>query len=305
MEGQDTQGQAGGGGTQNPGAASGGLIGTMKSTMPTINLGGTSDNTEGAGGEGGQEGQEGQSQSQQAKKWGGRFATPEDLEKEFSQLEVRYGESSSEGKRLHQTLEGTKAEIAKHKAELAALNERVRKNSSFKELSEQELQKLREESPAAYTDYVLAKRQRDQEEADFKTSQERQSQTRETEQREVSTAVRNRVMEMRANPNDYPHYRELEPVMEELLDMAPHLSGYKSSPDILYMAALGIASLNSRKAAAKAATDATKTAADKAKGQAGHIAPGAGGAGGSAGNGLDDVNREILAGAPKRFFPGK
>jgi hypothetical protein len=113
-------------------------------------------------------GQQGQGQPQvppqPAKLFAGKYKTPEDLER-------AYLESHAEVGRRLSTWEAEKQTFTSKLEELQA--ELSRRQPAFKELSQEELTKLRSEEPASYTEYLLQKR-----DYDARVEQDRQARGR-------------------------------------------------------------------------------------------------------------------------------
>lgn len=66
---------------------------------------------------------------------------------------------------------------------------------------------------------------------------------------------------MEADDANYPGYKELRPLMQEVMDLEPGVTGWPQTPKILFYAAEGMRSLRVKAESAKA----TATAAEKAK----------------------------------------
>ncbi len=153
----------------------------------------------------------------------------------------------------------------------------------------------------------MAKERRARETEAHKKALERERQEQKEEQDRISTHLRTRTTEMRADEATYPGFRNLEPAMEELMSMAPEITGHQYSADLLYLAAFGLQSLQAHRAGKTRTEEQRRAAAAKANGEAGHVgtAPAGGGApAGTPEDGLDDLNRRIIRAAPKNVFSG-
>jgi len=231
----------------------------------------------------------------------GRFTSPEDLE-------IAYGESSKEGQRLAGRLRDFENDLGARDREILDLKARLKATpDGFKELNDEELKRLREENPGAYVDYTLAKDRRDREVSAEKKALEAEKQETEDAQKQTSTHLRERTYSMRGDEKMYPGFRSLEPVMEELMDMAPEITGHKYSADFLYLASYGLQSLQAHRKGQTLSAEARAAAQANANDQAGHVgsAPAGGGSpAGSPEDGLDDLNRRIVKAAPSNVFRG-
>lgn len=234
------------------------------------------------------------------KLFAGRFKSPEELEE-------AYYESGREGRRLYELTKSLGKErgdfetkVRDFEAQLTAL----RSQSAFKELSDAELQKLREENPASYIDYLRDKDKRD---GAIRTEKEKAEAARkesEDKKRQTEEAISRGHREMLTDPKRYPGYRELQPAIDQVLDIAPELAGHDWTPKILYYVAKGLQSLRAERQALSQTDEERRKAEAEASARAGTTGtPGRPGQTGAAGDGLDELNREIMAGARKSVLP--
>ena len=188
----------------------------------------------------------------------GRFKTPQELE-------TAYAESSHEGLRLHRELETYRGEVKKRDDEVADLREQLEaaKNTpAFKELTEDEINSL---STAKQFEYFAEKNARKQRQEGEKAERAKQKQQQEKERSETKAAVFARIDAMEADSENYPEFKALKPVMNEVIDMTGGVvSGYKWTPDLLYLCAQGLKTIRQVAASKKTASESAKKAADKA-----------------------------------------
>lgn len=193
--------------------------------------------------------------------------------------------SQQEGLRLFnetKTLkEAHQKELATRDSEMQALKaelEQVRTHGSFKELKPEELDVLAKENPRAYTDYMLAKKDRDQALAADKARHEQETRIREERRQRFQKVVVERDEAMRANPADFPGYVDQIPVIQQLVDKTRYdgknspFTGFPDSAELFYYAAKGIAAVQAEiKARSVQAEEAEKArlkaAADAAAGR--------------------------------------
>ena len=248
----------------------------------------------------------------------GRFKTPKEAEEGLRR-------SQDEGLRLYNELrtakESAQKEIESRDQKLQAMQaelEVMRTSTPFRELSKEELEALAKDNPVAAADYIAEKKFRDRDAKNEKARVEQELRDHQTRQRETLAAIEDKDAEMRGNPEAYPKYEEMQPVMNQIADMTKvgkysPLTGHTWSGEILYLTAMGIASVQAMKAGNGAKTDAAVAAQRKSEADAAASAAGSrgGGSGGSSAANIDPAKKEhedwkqnVLAHAPKRVFGG-
>lgn len=241
--------------------------------------------------------------AQPPKKLAGRFDKPEDLEKEFTSLETRYQASSREGLRLSGESKVYKQELTQLRTKLAELEKA--QTPPFKELDEAQLNELHKSNPAAFYKY-----QRDLNawHADQKTRTDAAERTKQEVTKhadEMKTALLTSWQKMESSPAEYPHFVELQPAIDQLADLYPHLMGHHDTAEQLYLMALGLASKSSLKKGKQLTAQERARQAEAAKNNSAHVQekpPGTGSA--PAGKKLDPALEKIKNAGPKSFFPG-
>jgi len=239
------------------------------------------------------------------KLYAGRFKTPEELE-------VAYGHSSAEGKRLH----GLVTEADKERESLRLENETLKAQLAAPpappELTKEQLEQL---SPAEQAQYATQKVLREKEAADRKKATEADVKRKAAERAATEEGIHTTAKAMAADPAKFPDYGALTPLMDELLDAVPELRGHPQVPFVTYYAAYGFKALQAARAGAEATAKAAAEAKAKAEADAARAGAGAGG-GGTGGSGagarpgvpgtLDEEtrlhNEALLRAAPKRIF---
>lgn len=208
----------------------------------------------------------------------------------FKAAEEQIRRSESEGVRLYQENKTLKeahvqqlatrdTEVAKLKAEI----EDIRTNGIFQELSKEQLDVLRKETPGEYADYIHKKDSHDRQVAEARQTQEREAVQRKERQEEVSNYLKQRGVEMAADKKSFPGYEEAQTIARQMFDLTKEggnsspLAGHTWTRDILYFAAKGWAAVQAEQAGSTAAEQAAETARVKAAADA----AGAGSPGGS------------------------
>ncbi len=213
------------------------------------------------------------------KLWAGQFGKPEDLE-------VAYTHSSKEGRRLRGLLTEAEEHLANQKARMAELQGELEgKNIPFKELSNEELNSL---NPAAQVTYALDKRAHDEAVVKAKSDAKAKFEATTRQAKETEDIVTNTCKRMLKDESNFPHYGELIPVMDEILDTVPGLRGHKFTPQVAYFAALGYMEAQKMRAGQQASAESAAEAARKAAADAarvGAVSSGAPGTGLPAGMG--------------------
>ena len=235
------------------------------------------------------------------KLWAGRYKTPEEMESGLY-------ESGREGRRLSDLTKTLSKERGEFETKFKDAELRIKHLSAqgaAKELSAEELTKLREENPGAYTDYILDKQKRESAIQAEKDKVEQDRVKTEGENTRIDDMIQTQHLQMKSDAAKYPGYMELTPVMDSLLDIAPELAGHDWTPKILYFASKGLQALRGeRKAAALTQEEKDKAASEAAVRGDTTGTPGRTGQPSTAGGtGLDKLNQEIISEQPKRILP--
>ena len=301
-------GSADGGGAAAAQSTSGGDAFSNIVVPPIAAPGGGQDGGNGADGSGadGQEGQDGAEGSNEPPVTyaDGRYQT-------IKELENGYRASGKEGRRLHdmtlandKTIRGHVDEITQLKAKL----ERAGKADGFTKLSEEEVNTLRSEEPAKYSDYMRELDKREAAEAAAVEQLETEQKQGAADQERVEDSIDSQVNLMRADTKNYPGYASLQPVMSQLLRIDPGLGGRETSPKVLFYAAYGLQQLKAKAAADKESNDnrdgaaAVAGANNTVTGASGGSVPPAGSKGAP---GSDEAfNAALVNAAPGRVLPG-
>ena len=227
----------------------------------------------------------------------GREYTGEELTKAFES-------SSAEGIRLNQIVKQAQQELAAERVARAELEDKANETPPFKLLTKSEMKELDTVDLAEYIS------KRDKWETQKETRKEALTKAQAAHKAEteaVKEHIYARSEHMMTNAADFPGYKDLMPVMEQILDRAPHMAGRRETPDLLYFAALGLQKYRE----GRASKDAEQKAKDEVAAQAAAQAAAAGGGNPPAPVGAptpieDDsdeaFNKRILAKSPKSIF---
>lgn len=267
----------------------------------------TKPGTPAAGAAPGAEGQPAASQGEQPpaaaaqppKMFAGRFPTPE-------ALETAYNESSKEGRRLYALLKEADAFRETLETQLSDLKTQS-ELGSFKELTKEELQKLAEENPLAAQEYIADKKLRERELVRFKTEKEKAGKEQALSRKGMEDHIMMRSQQMESDAQNFPDYSNLMPLMEEIMDRAPELTGHRWTPELLYFASYGYRALQAGLKARQASAQDTEEARKKAEAdalRAGSSGPTATGSAPAGGGGDTDeaFNARLVSKAPKPVF---
>lgn len=216
----------------------------------------------------------------------GRYTT-------VSQVEEAMRRSADEGMRLATDFKKLKEESARaletrdtRLASLEAELKLARETPAFRELTQEEVAAMKKDDPVGYTDYVLAKRDRD---AALKATKEQAE--RDVRDRNENAARNNAEIDriyhrMRGDTKEYPMFQELEPSMNEILDVTggdkSPLIGKPWAPELCHLAALGkvyLGLISQGKTVQDDAAEKARLAAEAAATQARGAAGGGGGSG--------------------------
>ena len=214
----------------------------------------------------------------------GRFKTVKEAEAGFQRSEQEGVRLANENKTLKAeavaALATRESDLAVAKAEL----ETARKTPPFKELTKEEYSALAKDSPEEAIEYRFAKEKHDKEVQDSKDYAVHQVRER-AETLKATRAEINRVVgEMDADKNEYPMFRQMDPLMgkiHEILggDADSPLSGDPRAVNLLYLASLGTLYKGLLKKGKIAKADATEEAKKAAAAAATSAAAPAGGSG--------------------------
>ena len=227
----------------------------------------------------------------------GREYTGEELAKAFEL-------SSNEGLRLNETVKQHISRATAAEAKAAELQAKLDEVPPFKLLTKEEIKEL---EPAEQVEYALKKNAWETQRDSRKEQLAKTQQAQVAEAQETKNYIFGRTEHMLTNAAEFPGYKDLMPVMEQILDRVPSLAGRRETPDILYYAALGLQKYREGKAStskeeeARQATAATAKAAAAAAG--GGIPKAPVGASNPGDDDSDDAfNKRVLAKATKGFF---
>jgi len=227
----------------------------------------------------------------------GREYTGDELSKAFEH-------SSAEGIRLDQTVKQIQQELSAERAARAELEEKANETPPFKILTKSEMKEL---DPVDLAEYISKRDKWETQKETRKESLTKAKAAHEAETKAVKDHIYARSEMMMNDAVNFPGYKDLMPVMEQILDRAPHMAGRRETPDLLYFAALGLQKYRE----GKVSKDAEQKAKDEAAAQAAAQAAAAGSGNPPAPVGSpqpqdDDsdeaFNKRLLEKAPKRIF---
>lgn len=199
------------------------------------------------------------------KLWAGQFKRPEDME-------VAHLQSSKEGRRLAGELKARETALEAANAQVKELTDKLNMGPELKELTDADMQNM---TPQQIALHVTKQAEQQRLKASLAEKSVAQAKATKQEQEARSTAIMERSRAMENDKERYPDYNELVPVMEDILDFEPMLSGHPGSPLVLYYAAKGYRAAQGAAEAAKASA----TSEEKAKVKAAADASAAGGTG--------------------------
>ena len=246
----------------------------------------------------------------------GRFKTPKEAEEGLRR-------SQDEGIRLYNEVralkETTTKALADREAQLQSLKaelEVARTTPVYKELTKEELSELAQKDPVAASEYIAEKKFRDRDALARKEQVQREAQMRQQTQAETLRAIEQRDVEMRSNPEEFPQYEEIQPVMAHFAEATKvgkfsPLTGHAWSGEILYLAAMGHSYLQAIKAGKGAQDEAAQAARLKASADAAGSGKPAAGDGTGSGSAVvaDPATKEdsewrkaVLSSQPKPFL---
>ena len=155
--------------------------------------------------------------TEEAKTYAGRFKKVEDLE-------VAYEQSSKEGKRLYDTVKEKESALEAKEAEIAELKAKLEEGPAPKELTEDELSQM---SPHQVAQYFAEKTKREILGQQKKEKTEAQTKRQKQESEDTRRAILSDVEVMRKDKEKYPVFEDLQPVMKDIMDRFPAVTGYR------------------------------------------------------------------------------
>ncbi len=148
-----------------------------------------------------------------------------------------YENSSDEGMRLNKINKQLQNHIAELEKQYLELQIKLEETPPFKILTEEEVNELPIPKQIEYFT------QKQKWEADKAARKEQLAKIQEMEaksEEETKAYVMARSEYMLRNTDKWYDYDNLIPVMEQIIEVAPFLTGYRETPDIVYYAALGL-----------------------------------------------------------------
>jgi hypothetical protein len=161
---------------------------------------------------------------------------PTGKEVSVDELVNLYQLSSAEGIRLAQKLKEVQELLNEKENQLLELELKL-DQPPFKILTDEELELLPTKEQVAY--HIKLEKWQQEKEAK-KAKLEQMKKMKEEEQNKLKEYIVSKVDEMSNDDKKYPHYSELIPVMEAIIQEVPFLTGYKETPEIVYYLALGL-----------------------------------------------------------------
>lgn len=199
------------------------------------------------------------------KKWAERFDRPEDLE-------VAYVQSSKEGRRLAGVVKERDAALEAAQGKIQQLEDQLSLGNELKELSQDEMANM---TPQAVAQHEI--KRAEQQRLKRELAQRRESEAKQSKEKAeaVTREIHGLVAQMREKVADF---KDLEPIMDQMIDSWPEIAGSVNSPKILLWAARGWKAAQKEQAAqqakAKAEAQAKAKAAAEAQAAGGSGAPG-------------------------------
>jgi len=160
----------------------------------------------------------------------GREFTGKDLVK-------AYESSSDEGLRLSKVNKQLQETVAQLEKQYLELQTKFEETPPFKILTEDEIAELPVPKQVEY----LTQKQKWESDKTSRKEELAKLQTKEQQmQEQTKSYVIARSQHMSETPDKWPEYSGLVPIMEQIIEVAPFLTGYRETPDILYYTALGL-----------------------------------------------------------------
>lgn len=188
----------------------------------------------------------------------GRFKTE-------AEAEAAYAASGREGRRLAQLtkdLEAQAKQVAVDRDKFASELENLKMQAELgPEVAEPTPEEMETWSAAKVAKHYADKTKRDitkKQLEDRKISAEKESKAATEDRYNKITGLAKR---MAADQENFPHYAEMSPVYDELMDLEGGLIGLPNAPLILYLAAKGHTALQMERASAKKTKESSTTAA--------------------------------------------
>ena len=194
------------------------------------------------------------------KLYAGRFTTPE-------HLEIAYDESSKEGRRLAGLLKNADAtaEALQEKLEELELQSQL---GSFKELTPEELKALHEQDALKAAEYLAQLNVHKSDKARMERElKERQKQAKREDEIRIAS-IEAKAESMERDVQNFPNFKVYQPLMDQIMNRVPEISGHKWSPEIIYYAAAGYVAAQAAKQSASQSEESRKKAEEEARAQA-------------------------------------
>jgi len=225
------------------------------------------------------------------------------------ELEAAYDASGREARRLFDQVrsytdkerEGL-SRVTQLEAELKALKTQ---SSTYREYSDEEIKRLRDENPGAYFDAIREKEKRETSIKAEKEKAENELKARTEEQAQVKKSIEKQLRTMASDTKRYPGFLQLQGVMDKILDLCPEVAGTEAGPMVVYLAARGLQANRSVSKVQEAEGTSRQEAGSQAQSLAdktGSTGPGSRGAS-EGGAGVDPINAEIMKGNRGSVLP--
>lgn len=188
----------------------------------------------------------------------GREFTGEELAK-------AYEHSTTEALRLKDSEKQHQQRATAAEAKITELLTKLDETPPFQVLTKEQLKEL---DPADQVDYAVKKNAWETRRDSRKEQLAKVQETQKAQAQETKNYIYSRTEHMLSNATEFPGYKDLMPVMEQILDRVPSLAGMRETPDVLYYAALGLQKYREGKVSQSAEEKARQEAAATAQAQA-------------------------------------
>lgn len=191
------------------------------------------------------------------------------------ELVTAYRNSSSEGIRLAKLTKEFENKLAEREAMILELEAKQVEQpfpgllSTDKDQEEAQLSMLPQHKQ---TEYILAKREWEKEQATKKADFTQKQQQVEATKQHIKEIIEQNSEDMASKPQEYPMFKELGPTMQKVVALTPSIANRPETPYLSYWIAYGLSAFNKEKAQkteTQKATEAAKTTAKSAQAQIG------------------------------------
>jgi hypothetical protein len=185
-----------------------------------------------------------------------------------AELVTAYKNSSTEGVRLSKLTKEYELKLAEREAKLLEMEAKQFDAPFPGALSadaEQEEAQLAMMPQHRQTEYILAKREWAQKQAQAKQEHAQRLQQSTEQQKHIKEVIEQSTKEMEGKPEEYPNFKELTPTMQKIVELSPALANRPETPYLSFWIAYGLNAYNKERALKTETEKAAATTKEKAK----------------------------------------